>query len=95
MRRRRLRPYRQYRLCAANILSSFAGVKPNLPNVPPFLPNDWSQDFNDLCVILKRTETVENKWPNVSTNFRPLTLMQGWVSIDINNFENEIADLTH
>ena len=37
----------------------------------------------------------KNKWPNVSLDFGPLTLMEGWVSIDINHFEKEAVDLAH
>jgi hypothetical protein len=40
-------------------------------------------------------KTFENKWPNVNLNFGPLTLMEGWVNIDINNFEKEIVLLAH
>ncbi len=37
----------------------------------------------------------EKQWPNVSVDFGPLTLMEGWVKIDINDFEYIVADLAH
>jgi hypothetical protein len=35
----------------------------------------------------------KNKWPNVSLNFGPLTLMQGWVKSDLENFQDIIPEL--
>lgn len=35
------------------------------------------------------------KWPNVSVDFGPLTLMEGWISVDLNDFEQNIVTLTH
>ena len=35
----------------------------------------------------------EHKWPNVSVQFGPLTLMQGWVKIDLGNYQEEIIEL--
>lgn len=52
-----------------------------------------SRDFAEA--FRSRFKPFENKWPNVSVDFGPLTLMQGWVSIDIENPENEIAGLAH
>jgi hypothetical protein len=37
----------------------------------------------------------EKDWPNVSLNFGPLTLMEGWVKIDMENFEAELSSLAH
>jgi hypothetical protein len=37
----------------------------------------------------------QKKWPNVSVNFGPLTLMSGWVTLDEENFENIIIDLSY
>jgi hypothetical protein len=37
----------------------------------------------------------EKKWPNVSTNFGPLTLMEGWVCVDVKNFGKDLADLAY
>lgn len=36
----------------------------------------------------------ENSWPNVSTSFGPLTLMEGFIEINPDSFENEILALT-
>jgi len=35
----------------------------------------------------------ENHWPNVSTDFGPQTLMQGWVKADEGSFQDEIVGL--
>jgi hypothetical protein len=43
----------------------------------------------------QRFKAFENSWPNVGVNFGPLTLMEGWVSIDNDNIENDIADLAN
>lgn len=37
----------------------------------------------------------EDQWPNVSTKFGPLTLMEGWVKIDVENFQDEIVKLAN
>jgi hypothetical protein len=37
----------------------------------------------------------EKKWPNVSINFGPLTLMEGWVKIDEASLEDIIKDLAY
>jgi hypothetical protein len=37
----------------------------------------------------------QKKWPNVSVNHGPLTLMSGWVTLDEENFENIIIDLSY
>ncbi|MEN2412609.1 hypothetical protein [Flavobacterium mesophilum] len=34
------------------------------------------------------------KWKNVSTNYGPLTLMEGWIKLDLENFENELLLIT-
>lgn len=36
----------------------------------------------------------EHKWPNVGSNFGPLTLMQGWTKTDLEHLENEIMQLS-
>jgi hypothetical protein len=28
-------------------------------------------------------------------SFGPLTLMEGWIGVDLNNFEKELSDLAH
>jgi len=35
----------------------------------------------------------EKQWPNVSVQFGPLTLMQGWLNIDPDNFLDEMMKL--
>ncbi|GAB2976876.1 hypothetical protein GCM10027049_09780 [Mucilaginibacter puniceus] len=42
----------------------------------------------------KQFKDHANKWPNVSTNYGPLTLMEGWVSLD-DNLENNISNLAN
>jgi len=37
----------------------------------------------------------EHKWKNVSVKFGPLTLMEGWLEIDLDNFQNEILELAN
>jgi len=37
----------------------------------------------------------EYKWENVSVKFGPLTLMEGWVTIDLENFEDQIMALAN
>jgi len=48
---------------------------------------DFARDFRT------RFKPYEDQWPNVSTNFGPLTLMEGWVAIDDNNLEGQIQEL--
>jgi hypothetical protein len=40
-----------------------------------------------------RFKPFEKDWPNVSVQLGPLTLMEGFVKIDINHFEHEIIGL--
>jgi hypothetical protein len=35
------------------------------------------------------------KWKNVSVNFGPLTLMEGWIKIDSETFQNDILKLAN
>jgi hypothetical protein len=42
-----------------------------------------------------RFKAFEKNWPNVSLQFGPLTLMEGWIGIDGQNFENQILELAH
>ena len=42
-----------------------------------------------------RFNIFETQWPNVSVNYGPLTLMEGWVSCDANDFQNEILSLAN
>lgn len=36
----------------------------------------------------------EEKWPNVTTKHGPLTLMEGWITLDLKNFQEDILKLT-
>ena len=44
---------------------------------------DFAKDFRSGF------EPVRNAWPNVSVNYGPLTLMQGWIAVDQNSFETD------
>ncbi len=37
----------------------------------------------------------EHKWENVSIDFGPLTLMEGWLKMDLDNFQGEILELAN
>ena len=37
----------------------------------------------------------EDKWKNVSVDFGPLTLMEGWLKIDMENFQEDILELAN
>ncbi len=37
----------------------------------------------------------ENKWQNVSVKFGPLTLMEGWISLNEKSFQDEILELAN
>ena len=41
-----------------------------------------------------RFKNIEHCWPNVSIQFGPLTLMQGWVEAATANLQDEILDLS-
>ena len=40
-------------------------------------------------------KNFEHQWQNVSVNFGPLTLMEGWVNIDPENFQNDVLKLAN
>ncbi|BFM44571.1 hypothetical protein CFS9_32120 [Flavobacterium sp. CFS9] len=46
-------------------------------------------------VFRKLFKKHEANWPNVTTNHGPLTLMEGWVTLNSENFQEEITELTH
>jgi hypothetical protein len=50
-----------------------------------------SRDFAEA--FRARFKPFEKNWPNVSLNFGPLTLMEGWVNIDADDFEGAVASL--
>ncbi len=37
----------------------------------------------------------KNQWPNVSLHHGPLTLMEGWLKLNLENFENDILELAN
>jgi len=41
----------------------------------------------------KRLKSVQKDWPNVSVDYGPQTLMQGWISIDPGSFEMDVLAL--
>jgi len=40
-------------------------------------------------------KAFQSQWPNVSTSFGPLTLMEGYIKIDTGELESAIANLAH
>lgn len=52
-----------------------------------------SRQFSDI--FRDSFKVFEKKWQNVSVKFGPLTLMEGWVKVDLNNFQNEIVELAN
>jgi len=36
---------------------------------------------------------MRTAWPNVSVDYGPLTLMQGWIEVDLTHFENDALAL--
>jgi hypothetical protein len=52
-----------------------------------------SKEFADK--FRARFKRFEKQWPNVRTDFGPLTLMQGWVHFDENNLEALIKTLSN
>jgi hypothetical protein len=52
-----------------------------------------SRQFADI--FRESFKGFEKKWKNVSVKFGPLTLMEGWLKVDLNNFQHEIVDLAN
>jgi hypothetical protein len=40
-------------------------------------------------------KVYENEWSNVSVNHGPLTLMEGWIKLDLENIEKDILELAN
>jgi len=40
-------------------------------------------------------KTYQHDWPNVSTQYGPATLMEGWISIDTENYEDQVTGLAN
>lgn len=59
------------------------------------LKNYSIQSREFAAAFRSRFKAFGNKWPNVSTDFGPLTLMQGWINTDTENFENEVLSLAN
>jgi hypothetical protein len=49
---------------------------------------EFAADFRE------RFSPFAHKWPNVSLDFGPLTLMEGWVDLDMDRLENRIVELS-
>ena len=52
-----------------------------------------SRKFADI--FRNSFKNFEHKWENVSVNFGPLTLMEGWIKMDLENFQGEILKLAN
>jgi hypothetical protein len=52
-----------------------------------------SRDF--AAAFRSRFKPFEKKWPNASVDFGPLTLMEGWITLNAGNIEKEIVTLAH
>jgi hypothetical protein len=50
-----------------------------------------SRDFANA--FRKGFAATRDTWPNVSVDYGPLTLMQGWIKLDSNRLEKDILDL--
>ncbi len=46
---------------------------------------DFAEEF--------RKNFVKKSWPNVSVDYGPLTLMEGWTEVDLNNLEERILPM--
>ena len=55
--------------------------------------NIQSRKFADI--FRDRFKPFEHTWKNVSVDFGPLTLMEGWLKIDVGNFQDDILELAH
>lgn len=52
-----------------------------------------SRDFAEH--FRKQFKKCQRNWENVSVDFGPLTLMEGWMELDIEKLENIIVSLAH
>lgn len=52
-----------------------------------------SRQFADI--FRDSFKSVDKKWENVSVKFGPLTLMEGWLKVDPDNFQKEIVELAN
>ncbi|WP_264529690.1 hypothetical protein [Flavobacterium sp. N502540] len=44
-------------------------------------------------IFRKSFKAHESNWPNVATNYGPLTLMEGWTTLNPENFQDEVVKL--
>jgi len=44
-------------------------------------------------VFRENFKDYEQKWQNMSVNHGPLTLMEGWIKLDLENFQEEVLKL--
>ncbi|PTT22008.1 hypothetical protein DBR28_19995 [Chryseobacterium sp. HMWF028] len=51
------------------------------------LARDFAQNFRKEFLL------YQNDWPNVSVDYGPLTLMQGWIQLNIDDIEKNIHEL--
>lgn len=52
-----------------------------------------SRKFADI--FRESFKGFEHKWNNVSVDFGPLTLMEGWLKLDLENFQDDIMELAN
>jgi hypothetical protein len=52
-----------------------------------------SRKFADA--FRKNFKDFAHRWQNVSVDFGPLTLMEGWINIDPENFQNDVLKLAN
>jgi hypothetical protein len=48
---------------------------------------EFANEFRDGFAVMR------DAWPNVSVDYGPLTLMQGWIAIEPKSFEADVLDL--
>ena len=57
------------------------------------LPGYSIQSREFAAAFRSRFKVAAHDWPNVSLDFGPQTLIEGWIKIDMIRFENDISDL--
>ena len=58
--------------------------------------NGYSIESRKFAAAFRKSfEKFEQEWPNVHVKFGPLTLMQGWIAIDAENFQEKILALAN
>ncbi|WP_118976384.1 hypothetical protein [Taibaiella koreensis] len=59
------------------------------------LPGYTIQSNKFAAVFRAGFKEYQEQWPNVSVSFGPLTLMQGWLGIEIDHFQFQILNLAN